>query len=885
EDQILAAIATVGELFGVSLSSLSYLDTHADNTITQARIVAVRAGNGEFIPLSTLPATDIPATQFPLLTLLHPDANITIGDMQTDPRVDEGTRAYIAVTGARALLTLSLVVADRWQALISLNWTEAQDFPQDLVELMNAIRPAASATVASRRAFLEVQAAQQQTNRVFNASIDMLGSATFAGYFISLNPAWGKTLGYTDAELMAEPFISFVHPDDIDSTLAEAGKIAEGATALFFENRYRTKDGSYRWLSWNSAPDLESNQIHFVVRDITPEKAVQQQVEQARQQAELLASMSNALSQAVNEDQILAAIASVGELFGVSQSSLSYLDTDADNTIVRARIVALRTGNGDIVPLSVLPTTEIAAENFPLLKLLHPDRNMLFGDLQTDPQADAGTQAFAAATNVRGTITLSLSAADRWQALVSLNWLEAQVFPDALAALMEVIRPALSATVASRRAFLAEEAARTQSESRSVQLETVADVSAQAATSLNVDDLTRRVATLMQDRFNLYHAHIYLLDPNGVTLMMTGGSGESGRIMKERQHKIDINELNSIVARTARSRTTLIINDVFSNDFFLPNPLLPDTRAEMAVPMIVGNALIGVLDVQSTILNRFTQEDVLVQQTLAAQVAIAVQNARSFAEMQRQAERERATSDQLRELDRLKSQFLANMSHELRTPLNSIIGYAEVLLDGVDGELNGEMDEDVNAIYDSGKHLLTIINEILDLAKIEAGQMQLDRKQVDLTEYVTDVIKTAQGLVKSKPVEIIIQPDSVVPFVSADPVRLKQVLWNLVSNAVKFTERGTVTVAFGRADDHNVYIKVMDSGIGISDEGQKLIFERFSQVDGSSTRRAGGTGLGLTITRQLVQMHGGEIVVESELGKGSVFSFTLPVFVTPETVG
>jgi signal transduction histidine kinase len=308
--------------------------------------------------------------------------------------------------------------------------------------------------------------------------------------------------------------------------------------------------------------------------------------------------------------------------------------------------------------------------------------------------------------------------------------------------------------------------------------------------------------------------------------------------------------------------------------------MLPDTKAEMATPMIVGDALVGVIDVQANHKDRFTQEDVRVQRTLASQVAIAVQNARLFAEAGQQAERERETSERLREVDRLKSQFLANMSHELRTPLNSIIGYSEVLLDGVDGELTEDAEEDVEAIHNSGKHLLSIINEILDLAKIEAGEMHLDIKDVDVVEFVHEIVRTGQILVKNKPVELTVIQEGDIPMVSADAVRLRQIIWNLMSNAVKFTEVGHVNVRLHMPNHKFVSITVEDSGVGMTQDDLDVIFERFSQVDGSSTRRAGGTGLGLTITKQLVEMHGGEINVSSEMGEGSTFSITLPVKVT-----
>jgi signal transduction histidine kinase len=327
---------------------------------------------------------------------------------------------------------------------------------------------------------------------------------------------------------------------------------------------------------------------------------------------------------------------------------------------------------------------------------------------------------------------------------------------------------------------------------------------------------------------------------------------------------------NSLVARAARTRQGVIANDVTLEPDFLPNPLLPHTRSELAVPMIVGDELIGVLDVQSDQVNRFTPEDVRLKTTLADQIAVAVRNAQAF-------ERERRTVERLKEVDRLKQEFLANMSHELRTPLNSIIGYSEVLRDGVDGDLTEEALEDVDAIYTSGKHLLTLINEILDMAKIEAGQMQLNLKEMQITDLVQEVVRDSQILLKDKPVTLNTVSDPALPPIQGDRLRLKQILLNLLSNAIKFTERGSITVRCTLAAPQVLRVEVVDTGVGISDENQRLIFERFRQADGSSTRRVGGTGLGLAITRQLLHLHQGEIGVESTPGAGSTFWFTLPV--------
>lgn len=228
------------------------------------------------------------------------------------------------------------------------------------------------------------------------------------------------------------------------------------------------------------------------------------------------------------------------------------------------------------------------------------------------------------------------------------------------------------------------------------------------------------------------------------------------------------------------------------------------------------------------------------------------------------------------EADRLKSEFIANVSHELRTPLNSIIGFSKVLLSRIDGDINPTQEVDLNAIYNSGRHLLEIINSILDLSKIEAGKMELNIAEVDLAPVIEDIVMAGQTLIMGKRVRLDSRFLSGIPPIEADATKLRQVIFNLLSNAAKFTEEGWITIQTALVADH-VSISVIDTGVGIDKDSLGNIFERFRQADGSSTRRAGGTGLGLSIAKKFIEMHNGTISVESKLGKGSVFTISLPL--------
>lgn len=229
------------------------------------------------------------------------------------------------------------------------------------------------------------------------------------------------------------------------------------------------------------------------------------------------------------------------------------------------------------------------------------------------------------------------------------------------------------------------------------------------------------------------------------------------------------------------------------------------------------------------------------------------------------------------EADRTKSEFLANMSHELRTPLNSIIGFSQVLNDKKRGDLNEKQARYISNILKSGWHLMHLINDILDISKIEAGKMELNLEKFNLAESFDETETLMQPMAKKKSIgiETNIEPEDMK--INADRVKIKQIMYNLISNAIKFTpENGNVWINANHIEN-KVHISVSDNGIGIPKPNQKNIFEPFRQVDSSNSREYEGTGLGLALVKKFVELHGGEILVESEVGKGSIFTFTIPV--------
>ena len=292
-------------------------------------------------------------------------------------------------------------------------------------------------------------------------------------------------------------------------------------------------------------------------------------------------------------------------------------------------------------------------------------------------------------------------------------------------------------------------------------------------------------------------------------------------------------------------------------------------RSLLAVPLQFENDVVGVLAIWRRERGVLAPQVVNLVQTLATQSVLAIQNARLFHEI---ADKSR----QLEAASRHKSEFLANMSHELRTPLNAVIGFSEVLGEGMFGELNAKQAEYVRDIMDSGRHLLALINDILDLSKVEAGRMELELSEFDLRSVIDSALLLLRERASRKDIELARGVDDSIGVVRADERKIKQVLLNLLSNALKFTPEGGRVAVRAAIRDGMVEVAVSDTGVGIAKEEQEAVFEEFRQV-GAHEKRVEGTGLGLALARKFIELHGGRIGVESEPGAGSTFTFTIPV--------
>ena len=327
----------------------------------------------------------------------------------------------------------------------------------------------------------------------------------------------------------------------------------------------------------------------------------------------------------------------------------------------------------------------------------------------------------------------------------------------------------------------------------------------------------------------------------------------------------------SVTGRAALTRATVHILDAQADpDYELHEALkIGDYHTTLGVPLVREGNIIGVFAMARSIVRPFTDKQIELVSTFADQAVIAIENVRLFDEIQDK-------SRQLAEASQHKSQFLANMSHELRTPLNAILGYTELIIDGIYGETPEKAQAVLKRIENNGRHLLGLINDVLDLSKIEAGQLKLSLADYSIKDVVYNVVSAVEPLATKKQLKFKVDVAPEMPIGHGDEQKLTQVLLNLTGNAIKFTDTGEVAIKVGAANG-SFSVAIKDTGPGISTADQEKLFQQFQQADNSITKSKGGTGLGLAISKRIIELHGGSISVQSSIGRGSTFEFTLPV--------
>ncbi|MBB3095569.1 PAS domain S-box-containing protein [Actinoplanes campanulatus] len=607
----------------------------------------------------------------------------------------------------------------------------------------------------------------EELDHFFTLSGDMLCIASADGYFTRVNPAWTRTFGYTPEEVRERPYLAFVHPDDIDNTVHQVRLLTEGHTSTIdLENRYRARDGSYRWLSWSATPAAVGSSIYAVARDITDQRAAGEA--QAR----------------------LAAI--------VESTADAIIGRSLDGTILSWNPAAER--------IYGYPADDMIGHN---VDVLYPPA------LRDEPQR-------IRAQLVRG----------------------------------ETVH--VQDTTRVRRDGTAVHLAITISPIRDLSGEVVGA----ASIARDITDAKRA-----EKRFR----QLVLSAPDAMVIVGTDGVI---RLVNDQTERLFGYLGHELIGRPVEMLVPKQLHTEHAQDF------QEYLRAPAARQVDLGRELFGrrqdgtEFPVEINLAPLETEDGILVSAAI-----------RDVSERRRTEQALAAARDEALAAAQAKSQFVAMVSHEIRTPMNGVIGLTKLLLDT---PLEPVQRRYAESIRTSARALLAIINDILDFSKIEAGKITLVEQDFALGDLIEQVVHAAAAGARDKNVDVVsYYPADLPTIVRGDEGRLRQVLLNLVGNAVKFTHEGEVVVRLDqlgppRDDRHRFTFSVTDTGIGIDPEQLGRLFEPFTQADSTTSREFGGTGLGLTITHQLVELMGGHLQVDSEPGHGSRFEFTITLAGPPD---
>ena len=496
-------------------------------------------------------------------------------------------------------------------------------------------------------------------------------------------------------------------------------------------------------------------------------------------------------------------------------------------------------------------------------------RSIHIHDIRSDPEYTYAGQEIAP---YRTVLVIPMLRADELLGVIAIHRHEVRPFMDNQIALMGTFADQAAIAIENSR-LLTELQARTAELTRSVQeLQALGEVSQALSSTLDLETVLSTIVSRANQLAGTDGGSVYEYDErrDAFHLRATDNLTEEVVVVARRT---PIPRGEGVLGRMAVTRGPVQIPDIGQEGVYrspLRDVLLrTGTRALLAIPLLREDRLIGGLTVNKKTPGEFSPEVIDLLKTFASQSALAIQNARLFREIEDK-------SQQLEVASQHKSEFLANMSHELRTPLNAIIGFSEVLAEGMFGEINAKQTEYLGDILESGRHLLSLINDILDLSKIEAGRMELEPADFDLPSAIDNALTLVRERAGRRGIMLGRAIDERVGAIRADERKVKQVLLNLLSNALKFTPEGGRIDVRAAVSDGMVEVSVADTGVGIAPGDQEAVFEEFRQV-GTADKKVEGTGLGLALSRKFVELHGGRIWVTSQVGAGSTFTFTIPM--------
>jgi signal transduction histidine kinase len=522
------------------------------------------------------------------------------------------------------------------------------------------------------------------------------------------------------------------------------------------------------------------------------------------------------------------------------------------------------------------PITQV--ESVPLVRGTFTGRTFLdkrtlhIADVQTQADEYPESSKLARRLGFRTVLSVPLMREGVVIGTIALRRTEARLFTERQVALLQTF--ADQAVIAIENVRLFEETqARTRELSQSIgELRALGEVSQAVNSTLDLETVLTTIVAKAAQLSNTEAGAIYVFDEPSREFRLRATYGMDDAIIAAiRDRHIRLGE--TAMGTAVEQRTPIQVPDIQSDPSSVLDVIVrAGFRALLTVPLLGADRIVGALVVRRKEPGEFAENTVDLLQTFAAQSVLAIQNARLFREIDEK-------SRELAEASQHKSQFLANMSHELRTPLNAIIGLTDMMVGNAARFGTEKALEPLRRVLSAGRHLLALINDILDLSKIEAGRMELNLASFSLAPVIDEVVKTIEPLAAKNGNQVGVHCDGEIGTMRADQMRLRQALLNLMSNANKFTERGTITIDAHHRQENGgdwITLAVKDTGIGMTPEQMGKLFQEFSQASSSTASKYGGTGLGLVISRRFCQMMGGDIMVESEVGRGSTFTIRLP---------
>ena len=760
----------------------------------------------------------------------------------------------------RSEMALPLISRGEPLGAMTIQSTERYAFDEEDVTILETVAGQLANAIANARLYAEAE----ERYRDLQALQRRLTGETWASY-----GAQEEILGYTYDLSRLEPLHGQAVPMDMPAFSHDGPIIREDGERVTLTAPIALRDEPVGVLEvedtidrqlWSEDDLALIEEVREQIALVLENRLLFQQTTEALTETRALYEITRNIGRAVSVEEILSeAVAGFSRRPELDRVVVARLDPPENPEVLDVVVSWARNGasakSGQRYPLDYW-------ENF---YEVFVEKGVFFtSDVEQDPLFDQTNLAVYRQLGVRGMVALQIAVRDEPYGMMLLYTRAPYEFSSEDLRFYDTIIRA--ASVALENQFLLE-TTREEADRRLF----LNRIMSEAAASLEPEDLMQNVGELLTEHFNM---PIMFWRWDGFKAYPTAVYRHDGKLLDlDRNMGCELVGMPGVGAAIRWERSILwnFEGHSYKGDALFTRILEElDLVSAFSAPLMVRGDVLGLISLGRQRDHPMIDErEKAVLRSAAVNIGVALENANLYQEAQETAER-------LREVDRLKSEFLANMSHELRTPLNSIIGFSRVMLKGIDGPLTEMQRTDLQAIFESGKHLLNLINDVLDLSKIEAGKMEFVFEPTDVEEIVRGVMSTAIALVKEKPIELQQEVPEDLPTILADERRIRQVVLNLVGNAAKFTEEGHISVSASQQGDE-VVIAVEDTGIGIPPEKQDHVFREFQQVDSSSTRRFGGTGLGLPVSKKFVEAHGGHIWFESEVNLGTTFYVALPI--------